>query len=379
MQNALSFLPWPALVAGGVALLVAVLLLGTQRWHGHLSMDSTFGVQKAHIHPTPRVGGIAIVVGVLSGYVLTHPSRQNLLGPLLLASTPAFLFGLAEDLTKRVSVRARLLATMACGVLGWSLTGYSITGVDMPGLDWLLGFTAFSLLFTAFAVGGIANAINIIDGFNGLAAGTVIIILTAFGVMTTALGDHDLAMVCLILAGAVAGFLLMNWPLGKIFLGDGGAYFAGFAVAWLAVLILARHAEVSAWAPMLVCGFPVLEVLFSIVRRRRRNLSPGNPDRLHLHSLVKRRVTRALLPHASSLVHNSATGAIMWIAALVPAVIGVSWPTDTLMLVLGFVFCALVYTAAYARLTQFCWCWPAMVVASEKSKTVMSAPEQGKP
>ena len=379
MQNALSFLPWPALVAGGVALLVAVLLLGTQRWHGHLSMDSTFGVQKAHIHPTPRVGGIAIVVGVLSGYVLAEPSRQNLLGPLLLASTPAFLFGLAEDLTKRVSVRARLLATMACGVLGWSLTGYSITGVDMPGLDWLLGFTAFSLLFTAFAVGGIANAINIIDGFNGLAAGTVIIILTAFGVMTTALGDHDLAMVCLILAGAVAGFLLMNWPLGKIFLGDGGAYFAGFAVAWLAVLILARHAEVSAWAPMLVCGFPVLEVLFSIVRRRRRNLSPGNPDRLHLHSLVKRRVTRALLPHASSLVHNSATGAIMWIAALVPAVIGVSWPTNTLMLVLGFVFCALVYTAAYARLTQFCWCWPAMVVASEKSKTVMSAPEQGKP
>ena len=379
MQNALSFLPWPALVAGGVALLVAVLLLGTQRWHGHLSMDSTFGVQKAHIHPTPRVGGIAIVVGVLSGYVLAHPSRQNLLGPLLLASTPAFLFGLAEDLTKRVSVRARLLATMACGVLGWSLTGYSITGVDMPGLDWLLGFTAFSLLFTAFAVGGIANAINIIDGFNGLAAGTVIIILTAFGVMTTALGDHDLAMVCLILAGAVAGFLLMNWPLGKIFLGDGGAYFAGFAVAWLAVLILVRHAEVSAWAPMLVCGFPVLEVLFSIVRRRRRNLSPGNPDRLHLHSLVKRRVTRVLLPHASSLVHNSATGAIMWIAALVPAVIGVSWPTDTLMLVLGFVFCALVYTAAYSRLTQFCWCWPAMVVASEKSKTVMSAPEQGKP
>ena len=379
MQNALSFLPWPALVAGGVALLVAVLLLGTQRWHGHLSMDSTFGVQKAHIHPTPRVGGIAIVVGVLSGYVLAHPSRQNLLGPLLLASTPAFLFGLAEDLTKRVSVRARLLATMACGVLGWSLTGYSITGVDMPGLDWLLGFTAFSLLFTAFAVGGIANAINIIDGFNGLAAGTVIIILTAFGVMTTALGDHDLAMVCLILAGAVAGFLLMNWPMGKIFLGDGGAYFAGFAVAWLAVLILVRHAEVSAWAPMLVCGFPVLEVLFSIVRRRRRNLSPGNPDRLHLHSLVKRRVTRVLLPHASSLVHNSATGAIMWIAALVPAVIGVSWPTDTLMLVLGFVFCALVYTAAYARLTQFCWCWPAMVVASEKSKTVMSAPEQGKP
>ena len=371
MQNALSILPWPALVAGCVALLVAVLLVVTQRWHGHLSMDSTFGVQKAHNKPTSRVGGIAIVVGVLAGYVLAHPSLQNLLGPLLLAGTPAFTFGLVEDLTKQVSVRARLLATMACGVLGWAITSYSITGVDMPGLDWLLGFTAFSVLFTAFAVGGIANAINIIDGFNGLAAGTVIIVLTAFGVMTTALGDHDLAMVCLILAGAVAGFLLMNWPLGKIFLGDGGAYFAGFALAWLAVLILARHAEVSAWAPMLVCGFPILEVLFSIVRRRRRNLSPGDPDRLHLHSLVKRRVTRVLLPHASSLVHNSATGAIMWIAALVPAGIGVSWPTDTLMLVLGFVFCALLYTVVYVRLAHFRWFWEARTLSSDTPKPVI--------
>ena len=368
-----------ALVAGSVALLVALLLVRTQHWHGHLSMDSDQGVQKFHTSPTPRVGGIAIAVGVVAGYLFASTASQTLLGPLILAGIPAFAFGLLEDVTKRVSVRTRLLATMGCGVLGWAITGYSITGANMPGLDWLLGFTVISVLFTAFAVGGIANAINIVDGFNGLAAGTVIIILTAFGIMMTALGDHDLAMVCLILAGAVAGFLLMNWPLGKIFLGDGGAYFVGFALAWLAVLILDRHAEVSAWAPMLVCGFPILEVLFSIVRRRRRHLSPGDPDRLHLHSLVKRRLARALFPNANSLVRNSVTGAIMWIAALVPAAIAVTWPTDTSMLVLGFVVCALLYTAAYARLTQFCWCWPAMVLASEKSKTVTLAPEQGKP
>ena len=280
-------------------------------------------------------------------------------------------------MTKRVSVRTRLLATMGCGVLGWAITGYSITGANMPGLDWLLGFTVISVLFTAFAVGGIANAINIVDGFNGLAAGTVIIILTAFGIMMTALGDHDLAMVCLILAGAVAGFLLMNWPLGKIFLGDGGAYFVGFALAWLAVLILDRHAEVSAWAPMLVCGFPILEVLFSIVRRRRRNLSPGDPDRLHLHSLVKRRVARALFPNANSLVRNSVTGAIMWLAALVPAAIAVTWPTHTATLVLGFVVCALLYTAVYARLTQFCWFWNVRSLPSGKAQPVIrSKPQQ---
>ena len=357
MQNILSIVFWPALMSGSVAFLVAVLLVLTQHWHGHLSMDSDQGVQKFHTSPTPRVGGIAIAVGAVAGYLFARPNIQVLLGPLIVAGIPAFAFGLLEDVTKRVSVRIRLLATMGCGVLGWAITGHSITGADLPGLDWLLGFTAFSVLFTAFAVGGIANAINIVDGFNGLAAGTVIIILTAFGIMMTRVGDHNLAMVCLILAGAVAGFLLINWPLGKIFLGDGGAYFVGFALAWLAVLILQRHAEVSAWAPMLACGYPILEVLFSIVRRRRRNLSPGDPDRLHLHSLVKRRVARALLPNASNLARNSLTGAIMWFAALVPAAIAVTWSTDSSVLVLGFAVCAMLYSIVYARLTQFRWCF----------------------
>lgn len=365
MQTLLNPVLLPALLAGVVALMVALLLVLTQHWHGHLSMDSSVGVQKFHTHPTPRVGGVAIAFGVAAGYLLAPSGSQDLLGPLALAGIPAFAFGLLEDVTKRVSVRTRLLATMGCGVLGWAMTGYSITDANLPGLDWLLGFTVISVLFTAFAVGGIANAINIIDGFNGLAAGTVIIILMAFGLMAAALGDADLAHVCLILAGAAAGFLLVNWPLGKIFLGDGGAYFIGFSLAWLAVLMLHRHAEVSAWAPLLVCGFPVLEVLFSIVRRRRRNLSPGDPDRLHLHSLVKRRVARALLPNASNLARNSLTGAIMWLAALMPAAIAVQWPTNTFMLVAGFGLCAFVYSAVYARLTQFRWCFTPATMATQ--------------
>lgn len=355
MQVIFDSVALPALLAGGVALLTALLLVLTQSWHGHLSMDSDQGVQKFHTHPTPRVGGIAIAAGVLAGYLIADPDKKSMLGPLILAGIPAFAFGLLEDITKNVSVRTRLLATMGSGVLGWAITGYSITNANVWGLDWLLSFSLISVAFTAFAVGGIANAINIVDGFNGLSAGTVLVILTAFGVMTTALGDPDLALVCLILAGAVAGFLLVNWPMGKIFLGDGGAYFVGFSLAWLAVLVLHRHAEVSAWAPMLVCGFPVLEVLFSIARRRRRNLSPGDPDRLHLHSLVKRRLVRRLLPRSSNLVRNSATGAIMWLAALLPAAIAIQWPTHTLMLVLGFVVCGVLYSAVYARLTQFRW------------------------
>ena len=355
MQAIFSFIPLPALVAGSVALLVALLLVASQGWHGHYTMDSAEGIQKFHTQPTPRVGGIAIVVGSIAGYFMVSSEGKSLLGPLLLAGIPAFTFGLLEDITKQISVRTRLLATMSCGVLGWNITGYSITYANVWGLDWLLGFTLVSVAFTAFAVGGIANAMNIIDGFNGLSAGTALIILTAFGFMSSALGDPELALVCLIVAGAVAGFLLVNWPMGKIFLGDGGAYVVGFALAWLAVLIVHRHPEVSAWAPMLMCGLPVLEVLFSIARRHRRQVSPGDPDRLHLHSLVNRRLMGRLFPHSSKLVRNSATGAIMWLAALLPVTIAVQWRTNTLMLLFGFAVCALLYSAVYARLTQFRW------------------------
>jgi UDP-N-acetylmuramyl pentapeptide phosphotransferase/UDP-N-acetylglucosamine-1-phosphate transferase len=351
-----NLLSEPAFIAGLVAFVAALLLVVTQGWHGHLSIDSHFGVQKFHSNPTPRIGGVAIVCGVIVGYIFASANIRQLVWPLLVAGFPAFAFGLLEDITKQVSVRARLLATMFCGVLGWAITGFAITRINVPGLDWMLGFTAVSVVFTAFAVGGVANAINIIDGFNGLAAGAVTIILCGLATICLSVGDMDLAYVCLMLVGAVVGFLFVNWPFGKIFLGDGGAYFVGFALAWIAVLILTRHPEVSAWAPLLVCGYPILEVAFSVLRRHKRGLSPGAPDRLHLHSLVKTRIVRHLLPRASSLVSNSVTGAVMWSAALVPTLIATNWRMQSLDLALGFALCALVYSSIYARLTQFRWC-----------------------
>ncbi|MEO6319457.1 MAG: glycosyltransferase, partial [Polaromonas sp.] len=115
MQEILSFIPLSALAAGGVALLVAVLLVVTQGWHGHHTMDSDEGIQKFHTEPTPRVGGIAIAAGVVAGYLIADSDKKSMLGPLILAGIPAFAFGLLEDITKNVSVRTRLLATMGSG------------------------------------------------------------------------------------------------------------------------------------------------------------------------------------------------------------------------------------------------------------------------
>ena len=346
------------------ALLTGLILLATSRWHGHWSTDSSDGVQRNHTQATPRIGGVAVLAGVLAGSAWTSELTRIMLGQLILTGLPAFAFGLAEDLSKRVSVRARLLATLSCGLLGYVFTGCSITAVQVPGLDWLLGFTLVSVAFTAFAVAGVANAINLIDGMNGLAAGTVVIIMCSFALMGLALGDAALMQTCLVLGAATVGFMLLNWPLGKLFLGDGGAYFLGFSVAWVAVLLLWRHPQVSAWAPLLVCSFPVLEVLFSVRRRLRRGKAIGAPDRLHLHGLIKRRLVRRLLPNRSRLGRNSATGAIMWGAALAPACLAFFFYTNTPVLVLGLALCALMYSAIYARLTHFRWCYWSMLEQS---------------
>ncbi len=352
-----GLLDYPAWVGCGVALAVAMLLVMTKHRHGHLSMDTQIGVQKFHTAPTPRIGGVAIYLGAVGAYLAAPAGYfHGLFGPLLLAGVPAFVFGLVEDITKRVSVRTRLLATMASGLAGWLITGHAITDANVWGLDYLLGFTLVSVVFTAFAVGGVANAINIIDGFNGLSGGTVIIALAGLASISLQAQDYEVARLCGVLALVTLGFLLVNWPWGKLFLGDGGAYFLGFALAWVAVLILARNPEVSAWAPMLACGYPILEVGFSIWRRKKRHMSPGDPDRLHLHSLVKRRVVRRLFPRANNTVRNSLTGALMWSAALGTALLAARYSQHTPSLLAATLFCAAVYSSIYARLTQFRWC-----------------------
>jgi UDP-N-acetylmuramyl pentapeptide phosphotransferase/UDP-N-acetylglucosamine-1-phosphate transferase len=314
----------PLWVGLATTFVLSVLVVLTTRWHGFLSLDESAGVQKVHAHPTPRVGGLPMVLGLLAAVIVSPPDLRNKIAPWLLAGSPAFAFGLAEDLTKRVSVTTRLLATIASGVLAWVLTGYALSSVNVWGVDWLLQFTAVAVVFTAFAVGGVANAINIIDGLNGLASSMVLWALLGIATLAATLGDAVLASTCLLLAACVLGFFVVNWPLGKLFLGDGGSYFLGFALAWACVLLVERHAQVSAFAALLLCIHPITEVLYSVYRRKVRHQNPGHPDRLHFHSLVKRRVMQRLLPHSSNTVRNSVGGLLVGGMSLLPAVL-VQW------------------------------------------------------
>ncbi len=155
-------------------------LVATQHWHGRFTHDDVHGVQKFHRDPTPRIGGLAIALAYVAVWPLVPDGFDATWALIGLAGLPALAAGLAEDLTRRVGVKGRLYATMISGILFALATGYVMDKVDLPGVDWLLSFYAVALVFTGFAMGGVANAINIIDGFNGLAAGALVIMFGGF-------------------------------------------------------------------------------------------------------------------------------------------------------------------------------------------------------
>ncbi len=354
----------PYLSAFLVTSLASLLLVLTQRWHGRFTMDGIQGVQKMHSRPTPRIGGIAVALGLLASYAMATAEAKHILGYILVAGIPAFFSGLLEDLTKKISVQFRLLATMASGLIACYLFNIAMQNTGFPPLDWLLGFMPLAVMFTAFAVSGVANAINIIDGFNGLAAGTVAIISAALGVMALSLNDQGMALVCFSLVAVALGFGLINWPSGRLFLGDGGAYLLGFVLAWLAVFLPMRHPEINAWATLLAIAYPVLEVLFSVLRRRKREgHHPGQPDKAHLHHFIHRRLVPRFAPPTLGVTwRNSVTSLFCWVCAFVPAAWAVFFMRDKQMLCLGVGFSALAYMALYARLTQFAWCFSAITL-----------------
>jgi UDP-N-acetylmuramyl pentapeptide phosphotransferase/UDP-N-acetylglucosamine-1-phosphate transferase len=350
MQIAPIALQLPLLSGALITFLVCLLIVLTKSMHGHLTLDHSSGVQKTHRAPTPRVGGLGLMAGAIVGWYFSPDVVRQVLGTALLASLPAFFFGTLEDLTKTVSIKARLLATLLSGVLACLLTGISIKYVYIPGIDFLLTFTPFSIIFTALAIAGLANAMNIIDGFNGLSSGVMFICLAALGSISFLAGDVIMAKVCFVLGGVLFGFFVLNFPFGKIFLGDGGAYFFGFLIGWCAILVSARNPSVSPWASLLACAYPIVEVLFSVIRRFRRKAHPGHPDRLHLHSLIRSRFIRKYFSYWPHTIQNSMVSPFIWLIASIAGIFSVFFYTNTAALFMSFCFYFLLYVLIYLKI-----------------------------
>jgi UDP-N-acetylmuramyl pentapeptide phosphotransferase/UDP-N-acetylglucosamine-1-phosphate transferase len=301
--------------------------------HARFSFDFNLsGVQKFHTIAVPRVGGVAIFLGLFLALLTRYfeNAEVGLFGLLLVAcSLPAFLSGVTEDLTKKVGVKIRLLATMVSAALAGYFLNAWLGSVQIVGIDNLmLTYPFVAVAITCFAVGGVANAFNIIDGYNGLSSMVAVIILSGIAYVAFQVNDYPIMIAALAMIGALLGFLVFNYPRGAIFLGDGGAYFVGFWIAELSVLLTARHPEVSKWFPLLLCLYPIFETVFTIYRRVvLQKAHPGMPDALHLHQLIYMRIVRPSIgghSDAAKAQCNALTSPYLWILtafAVIPAIL----------------------------------------------------------
>ncbi|OGB02912.1 MAG: hypothetical protein A3G29_03330 [Burkholderiales bacterium RIFCSPLOWO2_12_FULL_64_99] len=341
----------------GASFAACLLVVLTQTWHGKHSLDHDLnGAQKLHAKPVPRVGGLGLIVGLLMAGLasfMTHGNSYPTTLTLLVCALPVFLAGFAEDLTKRISVRMRLFSSFVSAALAIWLLGAQMPDSDTPGLDTLLEhIPILTMALTIVVVAGITHSVNIIDGLNGLAGGAVCIMLAGLATLAWLHGDSVVMKLCLWGIAGLLGFMLLNYPFGKIFLGDGGAYLAGFWLAECAVLLVARHPKLSNWTVLLCCLYPVLETCYSMFRRHVIYKVPsGLPDMGHMHQLLfkwlQEKVPHNRLPHWLS---HGITSMKIWGIVAVCQLIAITTPRQAWLHVTTIVITVTLYVVLHRAL-----------------------------
>ncbi len=340
--------------AGALSFLASVVIVSTRELHlsrtsrGHAKLE----VQSVHVAPTPRIGGIALMFGMLAAAALAPPDSSTYLWMLLCSCIPVFSAGLLEDFNIGASPRTRLFAAMTSSALMIMMTGYHIPSFGIPALEGVASYWPVGVMFTVFATAGVSHAFNLVDGLNGLAMSIGIVAACALGIIALNMGDQMTATIAAALVLCVAGVLVLNYPLGRLFLGDAGAYTLGHLIAWIAVLLMARNPEVSPWAVLMAAFWPVMDTGAAVLRRILNRTPASAPDRMHFHHVVMR-VIRANLPAGQNLVvANSLATAVMVPFFVAPGMIAVLTATNNLWAFLAFFFYVLVYISVRVGLVR---------------------------
>jgi UDP-GlcNAc:undecaprenyl-phosphate GlcNAc-1-phosphate transferase len=267
--------------------------------------------RKRHARPVPLLGGAALLVSCVAGVLLAAPWSEHVragmggeasLGALALGALAMVALGTWDDL-RDVPAIPKLAAQILIAVATWA-AGFRCAAVELPFGFLTFDTPVFSFLVTVGWIVVVTNAFNLIDGVDGLAAGTSIVATLIISILAAENGASVPVIASLALAGALAGFLRYNLPPARIFLGDGGAYGIGYTTAVLSVASFQKApTAVVLILPLLVLGFPLLDTILAVLWRTvdhlrehgLRGLHPGSivravvrADRGHIHHLLLR-------------------------------------------------------------------------------------------
>jgi len=275
------------ILAFGSALLVTPLV---RKWAFKCGALDRPDQRKVHKRIMPRLGGLAIYLSFVIAVMLTREITQQVAG-LLVGGSMIVLLGIIDD-TRGLSPRMKLAGQVAAAlaIVYFGLTVNSLTNPFSAEEGITLGL--LSIPVTVLWIVAVTNAVNLIDGLDGLAGGTsCIATLTLAAVVWFdatesggSPGQWDAIMLALILAAAILGFLRYNFYPARIFLGDSGSMYLGFNVAALSIMGLAKSATfISVIIPVVILGIPLLDTIFAIVRRYHGHKPIMQPDKEHLH------------------------------------------------------------------------------------------------
>jgi len=249
--------------------------------------------QTLHKKSISRFGGVALYLSaIITTYLFGFDWNSNAFW-ILIFCLPAFLVGFIDDLKFYIDPGLRIILLLPVPILFFYFADIRVTDLDLGYFDDFLENEFLSLLFLCFAIVGMMNAFNLIDGINGQLSSYLVSIIVALKFIENISGtdlylSDEFRYFTNILLGALAGFFLLNL-FGKIFLGDAGAYFLGSVVCY--GLIEAQQSNnLSPWAVMLILVYPFTDLIFSVLRRR--FITGGDamhPDAEHLHHVIYQR------------------------------------------------------------------------------------------
>ena len=271
----------------GMSLLLNGLIayLWHKKFYRNLGLKTYQAVQRIHLNETPRLGGFIFILS-LGSFVLYSTINESILvlKLILISLIPIIIIGLKEDLFHNVEPAIRLLALL---FVGWlfraQFTGPLPILTDIPFIGKLFLLQGGISIFYILSMVAVANGMNLIDGVNGLCGAVVLSILTALLFLSYKTADITMLSLIFSVILLIIPFMSMNYPYGRIFLGDLGAYSLGLIVSMLTIILFGRHPEISPWGAVLILIYPATEVVFSLLRRMVKGVSIYHPDTAHLH------------------------------------------------------------------------------------------------
>ncbi len=261
--------------------ITSVLLIFLIRYADFIGIIDIPNERSAHTKITPRSGGIAI----FSGFILTHLllNTDHLIRYYYVygAISIVFLIGFLDDKFD-ISPRLKFIFIFIASIILY-IYDVQITSVGTYfGHEFILpAWMVFP--FTFFAIAGFTNALNLMDGLDGLAGAIALVILSAFLAIGMIHNDPLMSTISMTLIASIGAFLLFNWNPAKIFMGDSGSLTIGFSIAVLSILSLKY---ISPTAVLFIIALPLLDTFIVIVRRLRRGISPASADKTHIHHFM---------------------------------------------------------------------------------------------